>query len=48
MPSGRDQGWVVAKLNAVENVEHELCWKLVDRESVERLELQAGLKTLLN
>ncbi len=48
VPSSRDKRRVVAKLNAVKDVEHELCGKLVDGKSVKRLKSQASLKTLLN
>lgn len=39
VPSGRDKRRVVAKLNAIQYVKHKFGGKLVDGESVERLEL---------
>ena len=48
VPSGRDKSRVVAKLETIQNVEHQFGGKLVDGESVERLELQTSLKALLN
>ena len=48
VPSSRDERRVVMKLNAIKDVEHELRGELVDGQSVERLELQPGLKTFLN
>lgn len=48
VPGSRDKRRVVVKFDATKDVEHELCGKLVDWQSVERLKLQPSLKTLLN
>lgn len=48
VPSGRDKRRVVAKLNPIQDIEHNFCRKLVDGESIEGLELQPSLETILN
>lgn len=48
VPSGCDKSRVVAKLETVQDVEHQLGGKLINGESVEPLELQTRLKALLN
>lgn len=48
VPSSRDKRRVVAKLNAIQDVKHKFSGKLVDGESVKRLELQPSLETLFN
>ena len=48
MPKCWNDRRVFAKLDAVKNVEHKFCGKLIDGESVKCLQSKPSLKTLLN
>jgi hypothetical protein len=48
VPCCWDKGRIVFQRKVVEDVKHDLCGELVNREGVQSLELKAGLEAFLN